>query len=154
MEHNKPKVAEVFPVGNMGLKPVPDRFKINELLEREEFYIYNPFSSGLSITKIPIQKVTYRALSEGFIMDSPEIIENLARGGESLEKFQSLSTMSNSLWPAAAEIFRRLIGTPKRNEGMSMDISPDMGLIVSKPTRKIDSPKQSRRPSPPTSGGR
>ena len=94
----------------MGLKPVPDRFKINELLEREEFYIYNPFSSGLSITKIPIQKVTYRALSEGFIMDSPEIIENLARGGESLEKFQSLSTMSNSLWSRLLKYLDDLLG--------------------------------------------
>jgi hypothetical protein len=48
----------------------------------------------------------------------------------------------------------RLAITPKRDDGWSQNISPDMGIVISKPTRKPEGPKQSPKKTPPTPGGK
>lgn len=154
MDYNIPKVAEIYPVGDNGLKPVPEYLKINKLFDRPELHLYNPFDSGLSIKTVPLQKVTFKMIAQSIILDEPELIERSNRGGENLEMFNQIGSMGNSLWPAASEIYRRLIGMPKRDDGSRLNITPDIGIIVNKPKRKIDSPKMVNRPAPPSAGGR
>ena len=154
MEFSKPKVNEVYPVGDSGLKPVPQFLDAVEITEREELYIYNAFDPGLSIRKVPARSVTYFALASGFILDSPDAIMKLGRGQENLEKRQTLASVSEVFWPVAAATFSRLLKVPKRDNGMNPSITPDMGLVISPPKRKIEGPKNTRRPAPPTSSGR
>lgn len=154
MEYNIPKVADVFPVGSHGVRRVPESLKVNKILQRSELHLYNPFDAGLPIKTVPIQQVTYKDLARSIILDSPELIDKQSKGAESLDLFNQICEMSESLWPASCEILKRLIQTPKRDDGLNLDISPDIGLVVNKPKRKIDSPSLSRRPAPPSAGGR
>lgn len=152
MKLNRPAVKSAFPVGNEGLLPVPDYLDINSILERDEIYLYNPFQSGLSIKVESPQTLNYVKVSQGFIVDSPTHNETEDRSIDQQNKFRTLHQTSNTFWDVAVATFMRLAVTPKRDDGWKQDISPDMSLVISKPTRKPSTPKNTMKLKPKTSG--
>ncbi len=154
MEYDRPKVDYVYHIGEGGLKAVPAHLDATKISEREEFYIYNPFDPGLSVKMFQAGSLTYALLATGILVDTPEMVEKLGRGHDSLERQQNIAIMAENFWPVAAATFNRLLKMPKRDNGIHPNISPDMGLTVAPPKRKIDGPKNTRKPGPPTPGGR
>lgn len=158
MSHNfqqdaRPKA--IFPVGNMGLIPVPPELSMKDYLEsRDVVYLYNPFGHGLATKAVPLAGLTYRELSQAFIVDKPDFRELNSKGKENLEKYQHLSNTAKIFWGVFVSVTRRILTTPKREQDRKMDITPDMGLVLQKPKRKIEGPQLVRRPGPPKPGGR
>lgn len=147
------KVA--FPVGSMGVIPVPPELSVKNYIEsREHVYLYNPFAQGLSTRMVPLSSLTYRELSQAFIVEKANVREINSGGRESVERFQNLSKTSKIFWNVFVGATRRMLSTPKRDLDRKMEISPDMGLVISKPKRKIDKPKLTQRPGPPKPAGR
>ncbi len=154
MEKEQARVISAYPIGNLDLQSVPEHLNAVSIINRGEFYIYNPFDSGLSVKRVAPESLTYRTLSSGMLLDSPEFKSTMEHGHQNLEKFQALAHLANVFWPAAAATFNRLLMVPKRDNGYHPNITPDMGLVVSPPKQKIQGPKLTRRPGPPTAGGR
>jgi hypothetical protein len=150
VEQDRPAVKEAFPVGNTGLHALPEHLDAWKLCQREEFHILNPFAPGLSITRVPASSLNYIMLAQGFIVDKVEIIDKDGTGPEARYRHGVLNRVGEDFWPVAAATFSRLLRIPKRDNGLHPSVSPDMGLKVAPPKRKIDSPQKTRRPGPPT----
>jgi hypothetical protein len=154
MEFDRPAVKEVFPMGDNGLHLLPEYLDAINIIDRQELFLYNSFEPGLSLTRTPTQNITYKLLSNHFIKDSGSLLEKSHSGPEELNKVRLLHQISANFWPAAAAYFSRAVKAPKRDNGPNMNVTPDMGITVSPPKRKIDGPKNTQRPGPPTPGGR
>lgn len=154
MEYERPEVKAAFPVGDLGLRRVPDKLNITELLKKEYIYLYNPFETGMSVKKEYMSALTFTKLSEAFILETPNIIEVTARSRKNQQKFSSLHQAANSFWPVLVNVFVRQLETPKRDLDNRPDITPDMKLVISPPKRKPDSPTLKRKPKPSKPGGR
>lgn len=149
------KVAAVFPVGRLGVIPVPNHLDIKNFLEtRDSVYLYNPFASGLTTKSVPISSLSYRELSQAVIVDAPNVREMNSRGSDNLNKFSTLNKISKVFWPVFVSVSRRVYSSPKREADRRMEITPDMGLVIQKPKRKIEGPRLVHRPGPPKPGGR
>jgi hypothetical protein len=154
MEQQRPSVKVAFPVGETGLSPLPEYLDAERISKREHFLIINPFNPGMAITRVPAESLTFETLSGGFIVDRQDMINKENRGPLAIKKQQQLSQISEDFWPVAAQTFHRLLVMPKRDHGIEPNITPQMGLTVAPPKRKIDSPKVTRKLGPPTAGGR
>lgn len=149
------KVAAIFPVGRMGVIPVPAHLDIKTYLEsRDVVYLYNPFVSGLTTKSVPISSLSYRDLSQSVVVDAPNVREMNSRGADSIKKFSTLSELAKVFWPVFVSVSRRVYSAPKREADRRMEITPDMGLVIQKPKRKIEGPRLVHRPGPPKPGGR
>lgn len=154
MEFERPTVKAAFPIGDSGLVPVPKSHNISELRNQEALYLYNPFEIGLAIKREYLSAVNFTKLANAFIVDGPHMIEVAPRSREAQRMQRALHLSAHTIWPVAVNIFTRQIQTPKRDMDLRLDITPDMGLVVSPPNRKIEGPKNTRRPGKPKPGGR
>ena len=145
----------VFPAGRTGLIPVPKELSIHDYLEsRDHVYLYNPFAPTLTVEKVPMSSLSFRKLAKGYIVESPNIIQRNSRGSEEIARYQHLQKSAEAFWGVFVAVTRRLLLSPKREQDRKLDISPDMGLVIQKPKRKIEGPRLVHRPGPPKPGGR
>jgi hypothetical protein len=151
---NRPSVKKVYPVGDNGLRHLPDYLDANELCQREHLFIYDPFSPGLSVNRYPMSTVTYSVLSGGFILDKAHKIEQLSKSGEATLLKNNLLTLSTIFWPVAEATFFRLWSVQQRDLGPKTQITPNMGMTINPPKRKPGAPRVSAPPTPPKPGGR
>ncbi|MBD78087.1 MAG: hypothetical protein CL840_03950 [Crocinitomicaceae bacterium] len=154
MEFERPTVKAAFPIGDSGLVPVPKEHNISELVRQEALYLYNPFETGLAIKREYMSAINFGKLANSFIVDGPDMIEIAPRSREAQRMQRNLHLAANTTWPVSVNIFIRQVQTPKRDMDMRPEITPDMGLVVSPPNRKIEGPKLTRRPGKPKPGGR
>jgi hypothetical protein len=154
MEFERPTVKAAFPIGDSGLVPVPKAHNVSELSKQEAIYLYNPFEIGLSIKREYLSAITFTKLANSFIVDGPHMIEVAPRSREAQRTQRALNLAAKTTWPVSVNIFIRQIQTPKRDLDLRPDITPDMGLVVSPPSIKIEGPKKTRRPGKPKPGGR
>lgn len=148
------RAKEVFPVGNTGLNPVPAELAIADYLEsRESVYLYNPFAPGMSVRSVPLSSLTYREIAQSYIVETPHIREINSKGRDGIERYNHLKQASQVFWDVFVSVTRRILSTPKRDQDRKMDITPDMGLVIQKPKRKIEGPKMVHRPGPPKPAG-
>ena len=151
MKVSRPAVKTAFPIGDHGLLPVPNYLKIYNLLNREQIFLYNPFDSGLSVKVESPQSLTFAKVADGIIVDDQLKSEPESKSRARQEQFRLLHETSHTYWDVAVATFMRLAVTPKRDDGWKQNISPDMGLVIDKPTRKPDTPKISHKRKPKAS---
>lgn len=149
MEKRRPSVKQAFPVGDAGVRPLPDYFDVQRLIEEDSVILYNPFVTGLTIKKELTSSLTYTKLASAFIIDSMELDDPESRSIKAQNQHNTLHHISNVFWPVAVSTFQRQAVVPKRDDGWKKNITPDMGLVVSPPKRKIKTPKLTQKPSPP-----
>lgn len=154
MRVDKPKVKIAFPLAGREVRKLPDALNIHELIAREKIHLYNPFSTGTSITSQSPNGITYKKITENFVVDFEHKRDIGDKSVEMADKFDSLKNGMETFWPAAKSIFIRLCSLPKRDLDRANNITPEMGLVVTPPKRQIKGPSMNRRPAPPKAGGR
>lgn len=154
MEFERPTVKAAFPIGDSGLVPVPKSHNISDMLNQEAIYLYNPFETGLAIKREYLSAINFGKLANAFIVDGPHMIEVAPRSRKAQRMQRNLHLAAHTTWPVAVNIFIRQVQTPKRDMDLKPEITPDMGLVVSPPSQKIEGPKNVRRPGKPKPGGR
>ena len=153
MIYRRPSVKAVYPVGDLGLISVPEHLDPYNMLNEQEIYVRDPFSPGMTLRRMPLNEVTFKIGATHFFSKDGHELGADWKGPEERQKRQLLYNFSIAFWPVAAATFQRLLSVPKRDHGLNPNITPDMGLVVSPPKRKIDGPKVKPRPGPPTPGG-
>lgn len=149
------RAKQIFPVGGLGVVPVPNELCVADYIaSRDSVFIYNPFAPTMTVEKVPMSALTYRKLAQGYLVDNPNIIHRNSRGKEEVERYSNLQKSAEAFWGVFVAVTRRLLLVPKRDQDRKMDISPDMGLVIQKPKRKMEGPRLVHRPGPPKPGGR
>lgn len=152
-QDTRPK--QIFPAGRMGVLPVPKELSMHDyLFSRDSVYLYNPFATAMTVEKVPLTALNYTKLAEGFIIDNPDIIKRNSRGSEEVDIYRNLQKSAEIFWGVFVAVTSRIMLSPKRDQDRKMNITPDMGLVIQKPKRKIEGPKLIHRPGPPKPGGR
>lgn len=155
MKTNKPIATSAFPLGGNEVRALPEELNIHELISREKINLYNPFQVGTAITTQSPSQLTYKKVSESFIVDFAIRRDVGNRSHEMKGHFDSLKSGMESFWPAAKSIFVRIISMPKRDIDLRNKVTPEMGLVVTPPKRQIKGPSRTpNKPGPPKAGGR
>lgn len=153
METNVPAVATCYPVGNTGLRALAERHNPESILSRDEIYLRDPYAPGAEIKRTNTSSLTFSLLANNEISDTLAVKDPESRSLRSQAKFNAMLQMAHTFWPVARSTFRRLAVMQKRDNGISQNITPDMGIVIQKPSRKIDKPKNNKI-TPPRPGGR
>jgi hypothetical protein len=154
MEVKRPVVKSAFPVGDSGLRPVPKSLNAYDVLNNEEIWLRDPFRSGPDHTLETPGSITYAKLATGCIVESNETSDPEPKSRDNQEIMRVLHVVSNTFWPTFQSTYHRMASMPKHDDGWRQQITPDLGIVVTKPKRKIEGPKNTRKRPPPKPGGK
>lgn len=132
------------------IRRFPDDLDMKKLFSQRTLHIFNPLKPGLPLKEVATQSVRYRDLRDGFIVFPHETLTIVhERGLAMTDKIEKLSFMADDFFEGVAiPLYIRQLSMPQRDGAKRPNIEQDaMGLIVSPPKRKIESPKLGVKPT-------
>lgn len=131
------------------VRPLPDDLHIYEIFSKPSLRLYNPFNVGQPFRDVMPVEITFRTLQENRLVMGYEV-SNIAlpRSYAEQQKQDDLNDTMNAFWPAAKAVFLKQLTIPKRDMKIKGQDLDDFGLVISKPTRKIDKPSLKPRLTP------
>lgn len=134
--------------GARTIRPVPYDRDINAIMkEGKPLYLYNPFFPGLSLKEVMPHSLTYRSISNALVLLSKTPPDGVRRGGVTADSLKMLGALSVAVWPTMSEMIARQMILPKRRSRFP-DVSPDMPLMLTPPTRRPPPPKMPKPGAP------
>lgn len=148
MNNEAPEIKFWETTGYRDIRPVPADRNINAILnEGNPLFLYNPFNPGLSLKKIMPHMLTYRTISNAFVLLTENPPAGITRGGSVADSLKMMAALSVAIWPTMAEVTQRQMVVPKRKNSYP-DVSPDMPLMLTPPTRRPPPPKMPKPGAP------